>query len=129
MNAYIKLSTKEYPRYIGDIEIDPAGMSDYAVINIPARPEFDVDAYVGEFGPAEEIDGAWYATWIVKQIQYEYCSNFMRQKRNKLLAGSDWTQLADAPVDKTVWATYRQALRDVPAQAGFPWDIQWPVEP
>lgn len=35
-----------------------------------------------------------------------------RHFRNGLLAASDWTQLADAPVDQQAWATYRQALRD-----------------
>jgi hypothetical protein len=39
----------------------------------------------------------------------------MRHQRDRLLAASDWTQTADAPVDKTAWATYRQALRDFPA--------------
>jgi hypothetical protein len=40
-----------------------------------------------------------------------------------------WTQVADAPVDQAAWTTYRQALRDVPDQAGFPADIKWPVAP
>jgi hypothetical protein len=53
----------------------------------------------------------------------------VRDDRNKRLTETDWTQVADAPVDKAVWATYRQALRDVPSQAGFPWDIQWPTQP
>jgi len=52
-----------------------------------------------------------------------------RQARNLLLTGSDWTQVADAPVDAAAWALYRQALRDVTAQAGFPWTIDWPVAP
>jgi len=39
----------------------------------------------------------------------------MRWKRNILLAASDWTQTADAPVDREEWAAYRQALRDFPA--------------
>lgn len=39
----------------------------------------------------------------------------MRHQRNLLLAASDWSQLPDAPVDKTAWAAYRQALRDLPA--------------
>jgi hypothetical protein len=51
----------------------------------------------------------------------------VRQDRNARLAASDWTQLADAPVDDLAWATYRQALRDVPNQAGFPWNVVWPV--
>ena len=39
----------------------------------------------------------------------------MRATRNQLLAASDWTQVADAPVDREAWATYRQQLRDAPA--------------
>jgi hypothetical protein len=54
------------------------------------------------------------------------CVNDARQKRNQFLADSDWTQLPDAPVDKAIWATYRQDLRDVTAQDGFPWNIDWP---
>ena len=53
----------------------------------------------------------------------------VREMRNKMLTSSDWTQVADAPVDKAAWATYRQALRDIPSQAGFPNEITWPTEP
>lgn len=45
------------------------------------------------------------------------------QERNRLLKDSDWTQLPDSPLStekKTEWATYRQVLRDMPAQEGFP---------
>jgi len=52
-----------------------------------------------------------------------------RDKRNALLTASDWTQVADAPVDQTAWATYRQALRDITDQVGFPETIDWPVAP
>jgi hypothetical protein len=53
----------------------------------------------------------------------------VREDRNKRLAECDWTQLADAPVDDLTWATYRQALRDIPSQTGFPWDVNWPTKP
>ena len=52
-----------------------------------------------------------------------------RAKRNALLNQSDWTQVADAPVGSQAWATYRQALRDIIDQAGFPENIDWPVSP
>ena len=52
-----------------------------------------------------------------------------RKRRNKLLAASDWTQVIDAPVDQAAWATYRQALRDISAQAGFPATVVWPTQP
>jgi hypothetical protein len=50
-------------------------------------------------------------------------------QRNALLANSDWTQLADVPLTaemKAQWATYRQALRDITDQSGFPDQINWP---
>ncbi len=49
--------------------------------------------------------------------------------RNAKLVASDWTQVADAPVDKSAWATYRQALRDLPAQGGLADDAVIPNEP
>jgi len=52
-----------------------------------------------------------------------------RAQRNSLLAASDWTQVADAPVDAAAWAAYRQALRDVPQQDGFPSNVEWPSKP
>jgi len=53
----------------------------------------------------------------------------VRAERNSRLEACDWTQLSDAPVDRTAWATYRQALRDVSKQSGFPWNTTWPTEP
>jgi len=52
-----------------------------------------------------------------------------RAQRDGLLTGSDWTQVADAPVDQAAWATYRHVLRDLPTQAGFPENIDWPIAP
>lgn len=52
-----------------------------------------------------------------------------RAERDRRLAACDWTQVADAPVDRAAWADYRQALRDVPDQPGFPDVIAWPEEP
>jgi hypothetical protein len=53
----------------------------------------------------------------------------VRAERDALLSGSDWTQVADAPVDQAAWAVYRQALRDIPEQAGFPASVTWPTAP
>ena len=101
----------------------------------------------------EKIDGQWYTKYILgpvfrdtttedgtvitaaeQEAEYkarrddEQADN-VRNKRNNVIAKTDWTQLPDSPVDKTLWAEYRQALRDVPTQAGFPWTIEWPVKP
>lgn len=56
----------------------------------------------------------------------------IRVQRDAKLAVCDWTQLPDAPLSaagKTAWGTYRQALRDVPEQTGFPANVAWPVAP
>lgn len=53
----------------------------------------------------------------------------IRTQRDKLLSDCDWTQVADAPVDKQVWATYRQALRDITNQETFPNSVTWPDKP
>jgi hypothetical protein len=50
----------------------------------------------------------------------------IRHERNRLLAESDWTQLADSPADKDKWAVYRQELRDITIQED-PFSIIWPV--
>jgi hypothetical protein len=53
-----------------------------------------------------------------------------RYKRDELLKNSDWTQNADiSQATKDMWAPYRQALRDVPQQSGFPSNIGWPAAP
>lgn len=53
----------------------------------------------------------------------------VRTERNHRLAESDWTQLPDAPVAAGTWAAYRQELRDVTDQVGFPWNVTWPKAP
>ena len=84
----------------------------------------------------EQIDGKWFTKWSVADMEQEAKDALDAQQaasqrayRNTLLSDSDWTQVLDAPVDQTAWAAYRQALRDVTAQEGFPWAIEWPVKP
>ena len=84
----------------------------------------------------EQIEGKWYTKYSVADMDVEAIAakdaeqaKSVRQSRNDKLKDSDWTQVADAPVDQTAWATYRQALRDITAQAGFPWAIDWPEQP
>ena len=53
----------------------------------------------------------------------------MRYWRDGELARTDWTQITDAPVNKAAWATYRQALRDLPASNDDPREIELPTAP
>ena len=100
----------------------------------------------------EQIDGKWYTKHILgpvfidqvvdgvtktaaeQEAEYKAMKDAeqaksVRQSRDAKLAECDWTQVADSPVDKAAWATYRQALRDLTTQSGFPWTIEWPTEP
>jgi hypothetical protein len=55
----------------------------------------------------------------------------MKVERSAKLRASDWTQAGDSPLPtivKAAWLTYRQKLRDLPAQTGFP-DVEWPLPP
>ena len=59
-------------------------------------------------------------------------ADIVRVQRDNLIAESDWRVIKALELGETVptdWATYRQALRDVPAQEGFPTDVTWPVAP
>ncbi len=102
----------------------------------------------------EQLEGKWYTKYILgpvftdraasegqpaqtaaeqetaykAQKDAEQATN-VRNSRTEKLKDSDWTQIADSTADKTAWATYRQALRDITSQAGFPWTITWPNDP
>lgn len=54
----------------------------------------------------------------------------VRARRDKLLQQSDWTQIQDVSLqNKEAWAVYRQSLRDITKQAGYPFDVIWPASP
>lgn len=80
----------------------------------------------------EAIEGSigWsYINGVASPPIPDFLEEKIRTERNFLLADSDWTQVADAPVDQAAWANYRQALRDIPNQEGFPTDVAWPAKP
>ena len=84
----------------------------------------------------QEIDGQWFTKYSVADMDDEAKTakdaeqaKSVRTTRDEKLKATDWTQVSDAPVDKIVWATYRQALRDLTKESGFPWDMAWPTEP
>jgi len=73
-------------------------------------------------------DSANIADWPNFQADQVVASTLqVRAQRDALLSASDYMALADRITSD--WTTYRQALRDVPAQAGFPTNITWPTEP
>jgi hypothetical protein len=63
------------------------------------------------------------------EVSDETFLNRLRYWRNTELSRTDWTQLADSVCDKDAWATYRQALRDLPASNADPRQIELPAQP
>ena len=138
-----------FPYSIGALRRDnpntsfPANPSDKTLADWNVFPV--VEQSPPEYNPANQnlnqlnptlVDGEWLQTWQVTDASADEITERtaakeaeVRQQRNELLSACDWTQLPDAPVDRTAWAAYRQQLRDITAQDGFPWDVQWPVAP
>jgi hypothetical protein len=90
--------------------------------------------YVSENGVTREYTDVEYAQVAIDKQNYEQneLPKTIRNSRNIRLAACDWTQTLDSPLSaeqKTAWATYRQALRDVTTQSGFPSSITWPTAP
>jgi hypothetical protein len=102
-------------------------------------PEVQYPNKLVEFTPTKRENGIYYQTWGIEQMtaaeQAEATASKVEEQRmvrNMRLMQSDWTQLSDVSLSaekKAQWNAHRQALRDVPTQVGFPWDIQWPTQP
>ena len=80
----------------------------------------------------ELVDGVWFERWALADITADETAaqwSAVRAERNAKLSASDWTQIADAPVDDLTWAAYRQTLRDLPSTQTDPFRIVWPTPP
>lgn len=139
---------EKYPYSLTDLQRDNPGTSfpskpsdsllmEWGVFDVAqvTRPDENYNNNVIETIP-QKINGVWTQVWLVTSANDDEIAERTEQKsvqirleRNSKLSDSDWTQLADSAADKSAWATYRQALRDVPAQLGFPWTVIWPVKP
>jgi hypothetical protein len=144
MSVYINIDSLEYPLYESDIRALFTNVS-FETNFQPPHPFYEV--FLGDVPPTDGfqsieeefpvlINGIWYKKFKVTQLSNDIIDgiivemgNRARDRRNQLLSQSDWTQVADSPVDKAAWATYRQSLRDITVQSGFPQEIQWPTPP
>jgi len=80
----------------------------------------------------EEINGKWYTKYSIRQqdeesVDKKYAEN-IRKRRDDLIKESDWRALCDRELEPE-WKEYRQALRDITKQEGFPHDVKWPTDP
>lgn len=109
----ITSSDAVYPKHIisGWQIVDATLPEDYA----PGKYLFNAGVFSPiVFTPASD----WYKAKAIE----------VREARDLLIAATDWTQCSDiSAAVKAQWAPYRKALRDVPQQAGFPFEVVWPT--
>lgn len=99
------------------VEATPEVANENGWVECPNEADigWEVDAH-GKFSPPKP--------------DLETLSFMVRAERDRLLQSTDWTQGADIPTTiKSAYKPYRQALRDVPLQEGFPYNIIWPTKP
>lgn len=124
-----------FPKFFTAAAVEPLG---YGLYDYSNQPELSRYQKAVEVSPVRSGAGIWVQTWQIvgmdeaeKAEADEQQANDMRNQRNIILANSDWTQVADAPVDASAWVTYRQALRDITDHAAFPHlaEADWPTKP
>lgn len=111
----------------------------YDILYIGSIPEYDKTScklILSNIPTYSTLNSRWELVYNVHSMTdtelleiYNSEAYLVNTKRLELLAKSDWTQLTDSPVDQQAWAIYRQALRDIPIQQGFPFSISWPSAP
>lgn len=118
----------------GDPETDAEMAARVHLLGVQIIREELPEGNVVELGePVENMKDGWkvirYPNAILETVDN---ASAVRAERDRLLTACDWTQLADSPLDAAsmaLWQNYRQALRDIPQQAGFPDSVEWPEKP
>jgi len=137
-NYSIQRLRQDYPNTSFPPNISDEELETYNVFRLKELPSPEHNPITHKLVNQEPvlIDGVWtLARLAVEKTEQEMEVNrineaqAVRSARQELLAASDWTQVADAPVDKAAWATYRQTLRDITLQEGFPLEVTWPEKP
>ena len=127
-----------FPSTSFSINSEGADLSAFGVVTVEptTQPSVNLTQQKVEEGAPALVDGVWKQVWNVIDLSAEELEEIearkiveVRSRRNGLLSASDWTQVADAPVDAAAWAAYRAELRAVPEQPGFPDNVVWPTVP
>jgi len=128
----------DYPNVSFPIDLPDAQLATFNMVRVieQERPVVDRFHIVTQKDMPDLVDGQWVLQWVVTAkteeelaIDTEDMANRVRGERDGKLRDSDWTQLVDSPTDKPLWLAYRQALREMPLQPGFPWEVTWPPRP
>ena len=125
-------SNVSFPKNLSSTTLDAFNVVEVQAVTPPTVTHLQV---WHETTPVLE-NGVWKQSYTVSDVSAEDLASRtegkkeeLRNQRNQLLKDSDWTQVADSPVDSQAWAVYRQSLRDIPQQEGFPWSVNFPEQP
>ena len=91
------------------------------------QPTYDYVTQTTTATPIAEVNGIWTQGWAISSLPPEDAARNVRSKRDMLLSETDWMALSDVTMTAP-WAAYRQQLRDITLQVGFPYNITWPVK-
>lgn len=113
---------------------DATLLADYNVFPVEPlpRPDYDPLTQTLREGMPEYQDDRWVTSWILVARSTQAVAEDIRALRDAKLAASDWISVKHLEAGTAIpsaWADYRQALRDLPAQPGFPFSVTWPVQP
>ena len=78
------------------------------------------------------VNGAWMLPYKLEALPQEQAEANIRNRRDSLLKKTDWVVIMHTEKGTNIpmeWELYRQALRDITAQAGFPYEVTWPTKP
>jgi len=98
----------------------------------PIAPEYDSLTHRLTDGAFEQVGGGWVLPYVVEQQPIERAERNIRSRRDGLLQETDWIVIKSYERDQNIpaeWEPYRQALRDITGQAGFPYSVTWPTKP
>lgn len=93
-----------------------------------AEPSYNEDTHSISESYVYQSDNKWHKTKTATQLTESQASSNVRNTRNNLLAETDWLGASDVTMS-TEWTNYRQALRDIPDQDGFPFSVTYPTKP
>lgn len=141
---FVKLTANgepsQYPYTLGELRRDnpqtsfPRVMSDwllaeYNVYPVRTNDAPDCDSKTHNVKQSVGlVEGVWTQVWNVVQLGEQAASANVRAYRNGLISDTDWMALTDNTMTPE-WAAYRQSLRDVTSQDGFPFSVVWPIAP
>lgn len=110
-------------------QVPDSVLAAYDVYPVQAVPAPAVDSKTHRVVQSvAQSGGGWTQTWTVQELSQTQAEDNVRAHRNRLLQETDWMALSDNTMSPA-WASYRQALRDITAQEGFPYSVTWPTKP